>query len=935
MSNAPFFVSLRWKLSLLFGGVFLLMHSLFSYFAYQHATEDFEAKLRNEHTSHIDMARALTEDSFLMLEQLAEMLPLVGEPPPLDKNRPPVSLTTLDEKWSQWQLSWGIENIVLFDASAAKVKSWGSSTLPDPASASKALSSEMPEHRIVCPDTCFQQVVVPVIGKTQSVGAYGVTRSFADIMIKYRGATGSDIGILFPDDALRDAPGHPWPYRLAGLTLLDNNKKLYAHIAQHVSLTQLLKHNQTIYLQGATFEVGLAPVRDNTKHTPLFLFIEDISHLDKRLHEDIQKIWLYGVISLLGSLLLLPVLLHYTLSRVSVLSKALPLLAGHQYQQFRERIAGKNSTTSDFDELDQLHQTALTLARHLEALEQEVRINTLKLIEKSRELATERDFVRQLIDTAPIIILTQKLNGIILTINQTGTQELGREERSLKGKIFDLLIPESEWSHHKKLSQLRAGEITGQLQIEGQLISETGKTHSISWLHTLFNPSNNPDEAVILTIGVDNSERTLYEQKILTMSINDPVTGLPGHQQFRDELAVALASARRYDHQLAVFLFDVDHYQEIMDTHGQRAGEMVLAWVARRLKDDLRADDRLSRIHDNIFALLVSHVKTDNLADIALKLDRTVKASPFHYAGASYPLAAHIGISVYPEHGLTPNDLYANADAARLQAKLAGPGSFHCCQLSTEGRLKIKRMLSSRQRLEQAIAQDQFVLQYQPVRHGKSAELHHHECLLRLPQDDGPLLLPETFLQHAEELGLAGKIDRIALKKALLTLRDAERQDKDCRLSLNLSGKILQDAGFYEDATYLFDLYGISPAKIIFEIPEAATEAHYAQAEVLIEQFKTLGCGVALDNFGVSFSSFYYLKHLPIDYVKIGGALIRQIDQNQDDLMFVKALAGVAHTFGKLTVAKCVENDGVLKTLKALNIDLVQGDLIGKPESRI
>ncbi|WP_374088659.1 EAL domain-containing protein [Methylomicrobium lacus] len=935
MSNAPFFVSLRWKLSLLFGGVFLLMHSLFSYFAYQHATEDFDATLRNEHLNHINMARALTDDSFMVLEQLAEMLPLLGEPPPLDKNRQAVSFATLDEKWTQWQLSWGIENLVFFDPRGAKVKSWGNPSLPDPTSASKALSSEMPEHRIVCTDTCFQQVVVPIIGKTQTAGAYGITRSFADIMIKYRRATGSDIGILFPDDALRETPGHPWPYRLAGLTLLDNNKKLYEHIARQVSLAELLEHNQTIYLQGATYEVGLTPVQDNGNPERLFLFIEDITALDKRLHEDIQKIWLYGVVSLLGSLLLLPLLLHYTFSRVSALSKALPLLAGHQYQQFRERIATKNTTTSDFDELDQLHQTALTLALHLEALEQEVRINTLKLIEKSRELATERDFVRQLIDTAPIIILTQKLNGIILTINQTGSQELGREEHSLKGKIFDLLIPESEWSHHKKLSQLRAGEITGQLQVEGQLISESGKTRSISWLHTLFNPSNNPEEAVVLTIGVDNSERTLYEQKILTMSINDPVTGLPGHQQFRDELAVALASARRYDHLLAVFLFDVDHYQEIIDTHGQRAGEMMLAWVARRLKDDLRADDRLSRITDNVFALLVSHAKTDDLAAIALKLDQIIQASPFHHAGTSYPLGTHIGISVYPEHGLTPNDLYANADAARLQAKIAGPGSFHCWQLNKEGRLKIERMLSSRHRLEQAIAQDQFVLQYQPVLHGKSSELHHHECLLRLPQDDGPLLLPETFLHHAEELGLAGKIDRIALKKALQTLHDAGRQDKDCRLSLNLSGKILEDAGFYDDAVYLFGHYGISPAKIIFEIPEAATEAHYAQAEVLIEQFKTLGCGVALDNFGVSFSSFYYLKHLPIDYVKIGGTLIRQIDQNQEDLMFVKALAGVAHTFGKLTVAKCVENDGVRKTLKALNIDLVQGSLIGKPESRI
>ncbi|MEC4749202.1 EAL domain-containing protein [Methylomicrobium sp. Wu6] len=911
------------------------MHSIFSFFAYQHAMENFNASRRNEHIVHINIAQALTEDSFLELEQLAEMLPLLGKQTALAKNRQLPAFTTLDEKWSEWQLSWGITNIVFFDGGGSIVKSWGSPRLIDSVTAKKVLRSEMPEHRTVCADICFQQVVVPVIGKSQTVGAYGVTRSFADIMIKYRQATGSDIGILFLDDALRETPGNSWPYRLAGLTSSDHNKKLYEYVVEHVSLSDLIKKNQTLRLEGAVFEFGVTPIPGIQHQAPLYLFIKDISAIDRNLQEDLRKVWLYGVMSLLVSLLLLPILLYYTLSRVSALSEALPLLAEHQYDKFRELIAVKSPMSADFDELDQLHQTALTLARHLESLEQEVHGNTLKLIEKSRELATERDFIRQLVDTAPIIILTQKLNGIILTINQTGIQELGREERSIKGKIFDLLIPDAEWAHHRKLSQLRSGEMAGQFQIDGQLVSESGRTRSISWRHTLFNPPSNPDEAVILTIGIDNSERTLYEQKILTMPINDPVTGLAGHQQFRNEMAVALTAARRYDYLIAVFIFDVDRYQDIIDAHGIQAGEMLLVWVARRLKDNLRSVDRLSRINDNVFALLVSHVKTDNIASLAEKLNQDINTSPFNHAGTSYRLAAHIGIALYPEHGLTPNDLYANADAARLQAKLAGPGNFYCCRLSSESRLKIAHMLSFRQRLEQAIADDLFVLQYQPVMYDKLSAPHHYECLLRLPQDDGPLLLPESFLNHAEELGLAGKIDRITFKKALRILHDSERQGKDCRLSINLSGKIFEDAGFYDDVAYLFGLYGISPAKIIFEIPEAAAEADFELAEILIDQFKTLGCDVALDNFGVSFSSFYYLKHLPIDYVKIGGAFIRQIDQNTDDQMFVKALSGVAHTFGKLTIAKCVENDGVLKKLKELDIDLVQGGLIGKPQSSI
>jgi diguanylate cyclase (GGDEF)-like protein len=935
MPRSPFFFSLRWKLAILFGSVFLLMHSIFSYFAYRHAIESFYLDRVKEHRNHLHIARALTEDSFLVLEQLAEMLSIFGEQRSRsDTSRGQTSFTMLDEKWSRWQLSWGIENIVFFDSNGATIKSWGSPMPTDDATIHKVIHSEIPGHRTICDSICFQQAVVPVIGRSQTVGAYGVTRSFADIMIKYKQATGADIGILSADNTLSGAPEHPWPYQLAGLTLSDN-KGLYQYIAAHVALSELNDQTKTIHLAGATYEIGIVPIQEDKKQSPLFLFINDITEIEENLQKDLQKVWLYGVISLLGSLTLLPVLLHYTFSRVARLSGALPLLAAHQYDKFRERIGFKKIASTDYDEVDQLHQTALTLAQQLQSLEQEVHSNTLTLIKKSRELAIERDFIRQLIDTAPIIILTQKLNGIILTINQAGVQELGREEHSIKGKIFDLLIPETEWEHHKKLSMLRSGEITGQFQVDGQLISETGKTRDISWLHSLFNPPNNPDEAVILTLGVDNSERSQYQQKMLTQPIQDPVTGLASYQQFRDELTIALATARRYDYLIAVLLFDIDPYEEINNLHGPRAGEMMLTWVARRLKDSLRSIDRLSRINKNVFALLISHVKPDHLDNFAKKLIQDIGASPFIHTGKNYRLNAHIGIAVYPEHGLTPNDLYANADAARLHAGQIGPGSFHCCRLSQDSQLKIEQMLNLRQMLEQAIMKDRFVLEYQPVLDSRSSELHHYECLLRLPQDDGEQLLPEVFLNHAEELGLAGKIDCIAFKQALRTLNETGRQGKDFRLSINLSGKVFEDSGFYDDVAYLFDLYDIGAEKIIFEIPEAAVESHYTQAKTLIQQFKRLGCGVALDNFGVSFSSFYYLKNLPIDYVKISAPLIRQIDHTLDDRMFVKSLSDVAHTFGKLTIAKSVESGDVLETLNELGIDLVQGSLIGNPESSI
>lgn len=736
MSKPHLFLSLRWKLATLFGCVFLLMHSIFSYFAYRHAQEDFTANRLHEHHNHVRLARALSEDAYLVLEQLAEMLPLLGEAGANQYSDAAIAFTTLDEKWSQWQLSWGVEHIVFFGADGVVVKAWGTSQSSSVDRANAVLRTEMPEHSTVCAEYCRQQVIVPVISAGKTLGAYAVTRSFGDVMIKYRQATGVDIGILFLDDTLREAPGHPWPYRLAGLTSSNFNNKLYRFITEHVAMADLRRQNLTLRLDGGVFEIGVTPIPGNQAQQPLYLLINDITALDKRLQDDLRKVWLNGVMSLMLSLLLLPLLLYYTLARVSALSAALPLLAERQYDQFRARIAVKNAASADFDELDQLHQTALALAQQLETLEQEIHRNTLKLIEKSRELASERDFVKKLLDTAPLIILTQKLNGVILTVNQTGGKVLGQEERALKGKIFDLLLPEGELEHRRKLSRLRSGGAGDTFQCEGQLANGGGSLRSISWRHTRFHPPNATDGPVILSIGVDHAP----------------------------------------------------------------------------------------------------------------------PAAPIQHSPATT-------------------------------------------------RLVYERFTA---------------LEYLPVLHSATLKPDHFDCRLLLESDEDA----SPAFTHTSDISA-----HMMVKKALQALRDSERLRQAPRLSITLSGNVFTDASFYPATALCFDDYRIDPAKIIFTLPEAALETHFEQAETLIGQLKTLGSGIALDDFGVSFSAFHYLQHLPIDYVKIDSQFLRQFEHNDDDRRFVQSLTDAAHTFGKLTIAKCVDRDDMRQLLVELGVDLVQGKL--------
>lgn len=935
MDNERFFFSLRWKLVILFGTVFLGLHSIFSYVSYLDAIDDFELDRKKIQSSHINIINTLTEDSFLVLEQFAELLPLIGDLPIQSKKVQHHAFTYLDENWSQWQLSWDMESIVFFDGAAAQVKYWGSPKIPSKPVVEQVLHTEAPAHGFFCSDNCFLQVVIPVIGKSETIGAFSVIRSFADVIIKYKSETNSDIGLLVADEVNAAGTGsNPWPYKLSGLTLYEKNMPLYQYISKKYSLAQLLAQSRTIQVSGAVFEVRLVPIQRNPENSPpFFLLINDITSEVRDLNEDLKQVWIYGVISLTASLILLTLVIHIALGRVGRLSMALPMLSRNQYDNFRNQIVSKDSYFSGYDELDRLNQTALTLADQLEFLEREVRSNTLKLLEKSQELANERDFTRQLIEAAPIIIMTQKLNGMILSVNQAGIDGFEMDSRSIIGKVFDLFLPESDWEHLKKLNQLRTGVIIDQIQIDGHLVTEAGRQRDVSWLHKLFKLGVAGDEAIILTLGVDNSERKMYERKILGMATRDNLTGLSNRKKFQEELAVMLASAQRYGYKVALLYLDLDQFKLVNNISGYEAGDKLLVLVANVLKDITRSADILSRVDGDEFTLVVSHVEETGVKSIAEKISQEFNTQAFNFAGKNFELSASIGIAIYPDHGLTVNELFNNAYLTMHQAKSSGKGKYHIFSPDYGYQIKLNRMIYWRQTLENAISLDKFVLYYQPILHIESNIISHYECLVRLQQDDGRLIMPGEFIIHAEELGLMGKIDRLVLKKAVQKLVEFKSQGKDYKLTVNLSGRsFFNDASIFEDIFRMLDVPDVDPEKIVFEITETAAVSNFASAESLILKIKALGCILALDDFGVGFSSFYYLKHFPVDYIKIDGSFIRKINKSDDDKVFVKALTGVAHAFGKKTMAEFVENEQILDVLREFKIDFAQGYYIGKPE---
>ncbi|MCK5190648.1 MAG: GGDEF-domain containing protein, partial [Methylococcales bacterium] len=232
MNKTGILFSLKWKIAILIGGVFLLLHSAFSYLVYLDTTENFVRNRINIQSRYSNVAYALTKDSFLVLEQFSELFSVTESDKPGQNNASFQIIYTVDKNWQQWQFIWGLESAVFFNQAGELVKQWGGTLKPKALSVINVLKKESPDHQIICPDTCFQFVMIPVMENSEIIGVFGVSRSFASTVIEYNRATGSDLGVLV---SAEQSLLFNWPYRLSAMTHLDRNKTILDIVTQGYS----------------------------------------------------------------------------------------------------------------------------------------------------------------------------------------------------------------------------------------------------------------------------------------------------------------------------------------------------------------------------------------------------------------------------------------------------------------------------------------------------------------------------------------------------------------------------------------------------------------------------------------------------------------------------------------------------------------------------
>jgi len=432
-------------------------------------------------------------------------------------------------------------------------------------------------------------------------------------------------------------------------------------------------------------------------------------------------------------------------------------------------------------------------------------------------------------------------------------------------------------------------------------------------------------------ILTDITQIKRQEEQLLHLATHDPLTGLHNRREFNAILERHLARAKRYGGEGAVLWMDLDGFKEINDGLGHKVGDELLASLAHRMKSTIRESDVLARLGGDEFAILYPNVDSTQVQIAATRLLDAIRRHTANIQGQAIRTTASMGIVLFPEHGMQPTELLMQADMAMYRAKEQGRNRFCVYSPEAENLEAPEQRIDWLRLVREALENDGFILYAQPILDLRTDEIARYEILLRLLDRDGNVIPPGAFLDIAEQFGLSGDIDRWVLGRATEILSNTEIMEKALSFAINLSPRTMTDKEFLELISDMPALSVIGPVRLVMEITETAAIYNIHVAKDFLRTLRGRGYEFALDDFGMGFSSFYQLKNLDVDYLKIDGSFIRNLSHDPVDKHLVLAMVHLARSLGKQTIAEYVEDQETLDILREIGVDCAQGFHIGRP----
>ena len=433
----------------------------------------------------------------------------------------------------------------------------------------------------------------------------------------------------------------------------------------------------------------------------------------------------------------------------------------------------------------------------------------------------------------------------------------------------------------------------------------------------------------------DVSRERQYVAKLSYQASHDSLTGLINRGEFDNRLNLALKSAAQLGRHHAVMYLDLDQFKVVNDTCGHAAGDQLMRQVSAVLQRRLREGDTLARLGGDEFGVLLENCSPENALRIADGLRQAVMDCHFAWETRSFNIGVSIGLVNVADGTFTLTDVLSAADAACYMAKENGRNRvqvYHAGDTELSMRQGEMEWIG---RLQKALEEDRFVLYSQDIAALDPARkpVDHCEILIRMLDEGGELVPPMAFIPAAERYNLMPSIDRWVVRNAfaIIARQQAENGSRPSVFAINLSGASIGDERFLDYVREQFTHFAVSPQSICFEITETAAIAKLDKATHFINQLKLLGCLFSLDDFGAGMSSFAYLKHLPVDFLKIDGGFVKDMADDPIDRAMVEAINSIGHVMGKQTIAEFVDGERVIGLLREMGVDFAQGYGIAKP----
>ncbi len=559
-------------------------------------------------------------------------------------------------------------------------------------------------------------------------------------------------------------------------------------------------------------------------------------------------------------------------------------------------------------------------------------------------LFQEKELAEVTLQSIGDAVVTTDAAGKIQSLNPVAEKLLRLSRSRAEGReIQDVFRLYNELTgavvNHPVLVALRAGEVVSPDE-QSILVNIEGEEFPISEsVAPIRDRAGNVIGAIMVFRDVTESRQ--MARRLSWQATHDPLTNLYNRSEFERQLLLVVERVRLQEQQAALCYMDLDRFKIVNDTCGHEAGDELLRQVTLTVQQRISSQDIFARVGGDEFALILLNRSPEEAEALAEKICRVVQEFRFAWQAHTFKIGASIGLVHLDEDYRDTSEILSSADAACYFSKEQGRNQVQVYRGDDQAIAQRRDESQWINRLNLALEEARFCLYGQaiiPLRSDSNeqtdAQLRaasHHEVLLRMIDEDGEIVPPMSFIPVAERYDLMPEIDFWVVENFLRYFAQNRRQNSPGRYTINLSGASINKPKFVDGLETLLSRSSVPSEVICFEITETAAIANLTSAAKSIRQLKQLGCQFALDDFGSGMSSLAYLKHLPVDYLKIDGSFVRNIDHDPVNRAMVESCNHIAHVMGLKTIAEYAESPQILQVLQEIGVDYAQGNAVAEP----